>query len=192
MKKALTYTAVLVMAVLPLTACSTTKEVVNSEALAPSTAQVSVNDINSFNMEVACSQALEVINNNPYSEPLFEQTFAKLIQQSKSSISQDNADTIWNHFIEPLKLSGKVPPALAVTTWNYHFAQSFVSLPDSAPAHHYCRQLSHIKQNMEKEYHSKQLGFQATNQGSVDGHFLNAMYVYNTMWASCHDSDSTR
>ena len=155
--------------------------------MSPSVVQAAnqIEQIDSFNPEVASDLALEVVNNNPYSEVFFEDVFARLVEQCRNSKSPDNADIIWNRFISPLKESGKVPPDLAVTTWNYHFSNGFVSLPDTAQVSHFCRQLSSIKQNLEKEYTYKQVGFEVSEQGSPDTHFLNAMFVYNTMWASC-------
>ena len=144
-----------------------------------------IEHIDSFNPNAAAGQALEVLNNNPYSEKFFEDVFPRLIAQCRNSKSADNADIIWNRFVSPLKESGKVPPDLAVTTWNYHFSKNFVSLSETAELSHYCRRLPSIKQNLEKEYNYKQAGFEVTEQGSPDTHFLNAMYVYNTMWASC-------
>ena len=144
-----------------------------------------IDQINSFNPEVAADQALEVVNNNPYSERLFENVFVRLIEQCRNRKSSDNGDIIWTRFVMPLKASGKVPSDLAVTTWNYHFSKNFVSLSNTAQISHYCRQLPVIKQNLEKEYRCKQAGFEVTEQGSADTHFLNAMYVYNTIWASC-------
>ena len=170
-----------------LTGCVGHETTAADVEMAPSVAQAAsqIEQIDSFNTEVAADQALEVVNNNPYSEVFFEDVFARLVEQCQNSKSPENADIIWTRFVLPLKESGKVPPDLAVTTWNYHFSKNFVSLSDAAEVAHYCRQLSSIKQNLEKEYKYKQAGFVVTEQGSPDTNFLNAMYVYNTMWATC-------
>lgn len=146
----------------------------------------SVQQINSFRPATACDQALEVINNNSYSQDFFEEVFTKIIKQCKSSKSPQNADIIWEGFIVPLKQTGKVPEDLAVTFWNYYFSRQFVSLPDTGGIESYCYKLPEIKKNMEKEYQMKKDGFAACEQGLPDSHFLNAMYVYNAMWAACH------
>ena len=83
----------------------------------------SVEQIDSFNLEVACHQAIEVINNNPYDQEFFETVFAKLIDQCKNNKSTDNADIIWDHFVMTLRETGKVPPDLAKTVWNYYFSR---------------------------------------------------------------------
>ena len=145
-----------------------------------------VSQINSFNPEVACRQALEVTSNNPFDEVFFEKVFARLVDQCRNSKSPANADIIWDHFVVPLKKSGKIPPDLSTTTWNYYFSKSFVSLPNISPVSEYCGDLAQIKKNLEKEYQLKKVGFEICRQGSPDAHFLNAMYVYNTMWAACH------
>jgi hypothetical protein len=145
-----------------------------------------IQQIDSFRPEVACGQAVEVVSNNPYSQDFFEEVFAKLIKQCESSRSPENADIIWNHFVEPLRKTGKVPEDLAVTTWNYYFSNHFASLPDRGGVENHCYRLADIKENMEKEYRLKIEGFAAARQGSPDSHFLNAMYVYNTMWAACN------
>jgi hypothetical protein len=150
---------------------------------------VAVHQIDSFKTRVACEQALEVINNNPYEQELFEKVFARIVEQCKNNKSPDNADIIWEHFIVSLNTSGKVPPDLAKTTWNYYFARQFVSLPDSAIVTHYCSRLAGIKKNIEKEFRMKKAGFEVCKQGSPEAQFLNAMYVYNTMWAVCHDTE---
>lgn len=147
----------------------------------------SVEQIDSFNLEVACHQAVEVINNNPYDQEFFETVFAKLIDQCKNSKSTDNADIIWDHFVMPLRETGKVPPDLAKTVWNYYFSREFFSLPDAGTVNHYCLRLPQIKKNLEKEFTLKKDGFEISRQGSPDAHFLNAMYVFNTMWAGCHE-----
>lgn len=145
-----------------------------------------VSQIGSFRPEIACGQALEVVNNNPYSQDFFESVFARIVHQCKSSKSPKNADIIWDYFIKPLRQSGKVPEDLAVTTWNYYFSNYFASLPDTGTIENYCYKLAEIKKNMEKEYRMKNEGFEVTEQGSPDSLFLNAMYVYNTMWAACN------
>jgi len=149
----------------------------------------SVDQIDSFNPKVASRQGLEVVNSNPYSQEFFEQVFNRVAEQCRNSKSPDNADIIWTNFVMPLRESGKVPPDLAKTTWNYYFSMQFVSLPSRAVATNYCMQLSAIKKNLEKEYQCKKLGFEVCEQGSPDAHFLNAMYVYNTMWAACKAED---
>jgi len=148
-----------------------------------------VQQIDSFRPASACSQAVEVINNNPYSQDFFEDVFARIVKQCKSSKSPQNADIVWNHFVKPLKQSGKVPGDLVVTTWNYYFSSHFASLPDTGGIENHCYKLADIKKNLEKEYRMKVEGFAATEQGSPDSHFLNAMYVYNTMWAACHPNE---
>ena len=147
-----------------------------------------IDQIDSFNPEVTCSQALDVINNNPYDQAFFEKVFARVVSQCMNCKSPANANIIWDHFVAPLKESGKVPPDLAKTTWNYYFSRTFVSLPALGPVSQYCGRLEEIKKSLEKEYRLKKLGFEITQQGNPDAHFLNAMYVYNTMWACCHDT----
>jgi len=149
-----------------------------------------IQQIDSFKTQVACSQALEVINNNSYEQEFFEKVFTKIIDQCRNSTSPDNADLIWEHFIVPLNQSGKVPPDLAKDLWNCYFSKQFVSLPDKTPVSQNCYDLAHIKKNMEKEYQLKKAGFEICQQGSPDTHFLNAMYVYNTMWAACNGTDN--
>ncbi|OCC14208.1 hypothetical protein DBT_2413 [Dissulfuribacter thermophilus] len=149
----------------------------------------SIDQIDSFKPEVASAQALEVINNNRYSQEFFEEVFARLVDQCSNSRSPKNADIIWENFVNPLKMSGKVPPDLAVTTWNYYFSSQFVSLPSGSPVTAYCSELPEIKRNIEKEYKLKQAGFNICNQGKPDSHFVKAMYVYNTMWAACHPEE---
>jgi hypothetical protein len=148
-----------------------------------------IQQIDSFNIEVACDQALEVVKNNPYEEEFFEKVFARIVAQSRHSKSEANAHLIWNHFVVPLKQSGRVPPDLATTNWNYYFSRHFISLPATASVNYYCTRLPEIKQSLEKEYQLKKLGFEASDQGSPDTHFLNAMYVYNTMWAACNGTN---
>ncbi|MBS3758026.1 MAG: hypothetical protein KGY61_05135 [Desulfobacterales bacterium] len=148
-----------------------------------------VQQINSFKPEIACNQAVEVINSNPYSQEFFEDVFAKIVRQCKSSESPKNADIIWDHFVKPLKRSGKVPKNLVVTTWNYYFSSHFASLPDTGAIENYCYKLPEIKKNLEKEYRMKMEGFAAADQGSPDSYFMNAMYIYNTMWAACHPNE---
>ena len=148
-----------------------------------------VQQIDSFRPATACGQAVEVINNNPYSQDFFEDVFARVVKQCKSSKAPKNADIIWDHFVKPLKRSGKVPEGLMVTTWNYYFSSHFASLPDTGSIENHCYKLPEIKKNIEKEYRMKAEGFAATEQGSPDSHFINAMYVYNTMWAACHPDE---
>jgi len=148
-----------------------------------------IHQIDSFNPEVACGQALEVINNNPYAQDFFEKVFARVVDQCQNSKSKANADLIWDRLVVPLKQSGKVPPDLAKTTWNYYFSRQFVSLPALGPVSQYCYRLPEIKKNLEKEYQMKKSGFEICQEGSADPHFLNAMYVYNTMWAACHGTE---
>lgn len=167
--------------------CATDKPAVTAQVSPPPLTTIS--QIESFNVETACRQALEVVNNNPYEQGFFEKVFARLVNQCRDSKSPANADAIWGHFVVPLKQSGKVPPDLATTMWNYYFSRSFVSLPSIGPVNQYCGRLAEIKKDLEKEYQLKKLGFEVTQQGSPDANFLNAMYVYNTMWASCHSTD---
>jgi Tfp pilus assembly protein PilV len=127
-----------------------------------------------------------VINNNPYTQDLFEQVFARVVAQTRESSNEANADIVWDRFVTPLKQNGKVPPDLAVYLWNCYFSKQFVSLPNEASVDQQCYRLSEIKKNIEKEYQLKRTGFQVSQQGDADTHFLNAMYVYNTMWAACH------
>jgi len=145
----------------------------------------SIEQIDSFNVKTACSQGFEVVTSNPYSQELFEKVFARIVEQAKSNKSPRNADIIWDNFVVPLEESGKVPPDLAKRLWNCYFSRQFVSLPSSAPVTHYCHDLTAIKKALEKEYQLKKAGFEVCEQGSPDAHFLNAMYVYNTMWAAC-------
>ena len=148
-----------------------------------------IHQIDSFNPQVACRQALEVINKNPYEQDFFEKVFARVVDQCQNNKSQVNAEIIWENLVVPLKQSGKVPPDLAKIIWNSYFSREFVSLPAMAPITHYCQRLAEIKKRLEKEYELKKAGFEITQQGSPDAHFLNAMYVYNTMWAACHGTD---
>jgi len=148
-----------------------------------------VHQIDSFKPEVACTQALEVVNNNPYEQEFFEKVFARIVEQCMNSRAPENADIIWERFVKPLNKTGKVPPDLAKMTWNYYFAKQFASLPGTAPVGHYCNQLGDIKKNLEKEYEMKKAGFDVCKQGNPDVHFLNAMYVYNTLWAACHEAE---
>jgi len=82
-----------------------------------------------------------------------------------------------------------VPPDLAKNLWNCYFSKQFVSLPAMTPVSQNCHYLAEIKKNMEKEYKLKKAGFEICQQGSPGAHFLNAMYVYNTMWAACNGTD---
>jgi hypothetical protein len=148
-----------------------------------------IEQIDSFRPEVASSQALEVVNNNPYEQRFYEEVFARLVDQCRNSTSQENADLIWSRFVEPLRRSGKVPPDLATSLWNQYFSRQFVSLPSMGGMGENCRQLAEVKKNLESEYKLKRAGFEVCQQGSPDTHFLNAMYVYNTMWAACNDAD---
>lgn len=145
-----------------------------------------IDQIDSFKVATACGQALEVLNNNRYSQNFFEKVFARIIDQCESSKSPKNADIIWNNFVKPLKSSGKVPPDLAVTTWNYYFSADFASLPENYTLRQSCSNLTEIKNNIGREYRLKIKGFDVTQQGSPDADFGNAMRVYNTIWAACH------
>lgn len=148
-----------------------------------------IEQIDSFNSRTACAQGVEVLNNNSFSQELFDNVFAKVVQQCSSSKSPDNADILWEDFVQPLKDSGKVPGDLVVTTWNYYFSKDFVSLPDTSTVSQNCHRLKEIKKNIEKEYQLKIQGFEITLQKAPDTHFVNAMYVFNTMWAACHGTD---
>jgi len=148
-----------------------------------------ISQIDSFRPEVACRQALEVVNGNPYGQEFFEKIFAKLVEQSKNSAAPENADLIWDNFVSPLNHTGKAPPDLVKKLWNSYFSAQFVSLPTVDSVEQCCHKLTDIKKNIEKEYRLKQKGFSACQQGNPDVHFLNAMYVYNTMWAVCHEVD---
>ena len=88
-----------------------------------------ISQIDSFRPEVACRQALEVVNGNPYGQEFFEKIFAKLVEQSKNSAAPENADLIWDNFVSPLNQTGKVPPDLVKNLWNSYFLAQFVSLP---------------------------------------------------------------
>ena len=148
-----------------------------------------ISQIDSFKPEVACRQALEVVNGNPYGQEFFEKIFAKLVEQSKNSAAPENADLIWDNFVSPLNQTGKVPPDLVKNLWNSYFSTQFVSLPKMDAIEQCCHKLIDIKKNIEKEYRLKQKGFAACKQGNPDTHFLNAMYVYNTIWAVCNEVD---
>ena len=148
-----------------------------------------ISQIDSFKTEVACRQALEVVNSNPYDQDFFEKIFAKLTEQSQNSAVPENADIIWDNFANPLNQTGKVPPDLVKNLWNCYFSTQFVSLPTTGAIEQSCHKLIDIKKNIEKEYRLKQKGFTACQQGTADVHFLNAMYVYNTMWSACNDVD---
>lgn len=181
-------TGILLISVL-VTGCVVNKAMVAEPQEPAPPSLTMIHQIDSFNPEVACGQALEVISNNPYEQELFENIFARVVGQCQNSKSKDNADIIWNHLVVPLKQSGKVPPDLAKTTWNCYFSRQFISLPSMAPVTHYCQRLTDIKKDLEKEYQAKKLGFEICDQGSPEDHFLNAMYVYNTMWAACHGTE---
>lgn len=168
--------------------CSANRPVHTGPSVSPPPSLTMIQQIDSFNPQVACRQALEVINNNPYEQEFFEKIFACVVDQSQNSKSTANADLIWEYLVVPLKQSGKVPPDLVKTLWNYYFSRQFASLPAMAPVSHYCHRLAEIKKNLEREYQLKKLGFEICRQGSPDAHFLNAMYVYNTMWAACHET----
>ena len=172
-----------------LVGCVTNKQVVTKPAMTASTSLSMIQQIDSFSPEAACCQAVEVINNNLYEQEFFEKVFGRVVEQCQNSKSQANADLIWDHLVVPLKQSGKVPPDLAKTTWNYYFSRQFVSLSAMAPVSHSCHRLPEVKKNLEKEYQLKKAGFEICQQGSAEPHFLNAMYVYNTMWAACHGTE---
>ena len=178
----------LVLTGLMLHGCAGRRKVVAEPEMTPPPLTL-IEEIDSFNSEEACRQAVEVINNNPYEQVFFEKVFAQIVRQCHNSKSPANAELIWENFVEPLSLSGKIPPDLAKTIWNYYFSRQFVSLPSQAPVIQYCSRLPEIKKNLEKEYQLKGSGFEMCGQGSPDAHFLNAMYVYNTMWAVCHETD---
>jgi len=175
----------LVLAALFLTtACTASRQ--EAVTMPANPTLVSITQIDSFNPAIACQQALEVINNNPYSENLFNDAFARIVGLCESNKAPKNADVIWQEFVIPLKNSGKVPPDLARFTWNCYFSRQFASLPAYSPATSCCRRLGEIRKGLEKEYSFKEKGFAITQQGSPESHFLNAMYVYNTLWATCH------
>lgn len=172
-----------------LTGCAGNPFKSNKTAMPVPQSLAMIQQIDSFKTQVACQQGLEVINNNPYEQEFFEKVFAKIVDQCRNSTSPDNADLIWEHFIAPLKQSGKVPPDLAKNLWNCYFSKQFVSLPAMTPVSQNCHDLAEIKKNIEKEYQLKKAGFEICQQGSPGTHFLNAMYVYNTMWAACNGTD---
>lgn len=179
-----------------LAGCSTSKPPVTYMPPRPAPDPVMVqmplplSHINAFLPEAASKQAREVVESNPYSQDLFEQVFARLVAQCAGNSSPQNAEIIWQSFVEPLSRNGKVPTDLARTTWNSYFSRNFVSLPGQGPVAGFCHRLEEIKVGLESEYRLKTAGFASTAQGSPDAHFLNAMYVYNTMWASCRDANS--
>lgn len=146
--------------------------------------------ISAFLPETASDQARAVVESNPYSQEFFEKAFARLVAQCSGNASPGNADIIWQRFVEPLSRNGTVPADLARNTWNLYFARAFVSLPAQGPVTGYCHRLEEIKTGLEQEYRLKTAGFQSTAQGSPDAHFMNAMYVYNTMWAACRDANT--
>ncbi len=166
--------------------CAGTQKMTNTGAIPIPSPLTMIAQIESFKPEVACSQALEVVNNNPYTQEFFEKIFAKLVVQSKNSANPENADIIWDNFVNPLNQAGKVPPDLAKKLWNYYFSKVFSSLPDKDMTA-CCRNLSSIKKNIEKEYILKQEGFLACKQGDPDVQFSNAMRVYNAIWAVCNE-----
>ena len=168
------------------TGCVTTEPQVKVMKMeTPDVSLTRIDQIDSFKAGAASRQALEVINNNPYSQKFFENVFEKLVAQCKNSASPENANLIWDSFVIPLRKTGKVPPDLVKNRWNGYFSNQFVSLPSTEKVNQCCYQLSSIKRNLEKEFMLKQLGFEACRQGSPETHFLNAMYVYNTIWAAC-------
>ena len=169
--------------------CAGTQKMTNTGAIPIPSPLTMIAQIESFKPEVACSQALEVVNNNPYTQEFFEKIFAKLVVQSKNSANPENADIIGDNFVNPLNQTGKVPPDLAKKLWNCYFSAQFISLPAADSVEQCCHKLISIKKNIEKEYRLKQEGFSACKQGNPDVHFLNAMYVYNTMWAVCSEVD---
>jgi hypothetical protein len=191
-------TQIVVLAALGLwlAGCSTSKQPVAYSPPRPAAEPVVVQTplplthINAFLPETAADQAREVVESNPYSQDFFEQAFARLVDQCSGNASPGNAEVIWQRFVEPLSRNGKVPADLARGTWNTYFSRSFVSLPAQGPVAGYCHRLEEIKTGLEQEYRLKTAGFQSTAQGSPDAHFLNAMYVYNTMWAACRDANT--
>jgi len=183
----LSFVSLLLLAVLLGVGCTGLQTETKSTTV-PATA-ATIEQIDSFSPPTASRQAFEVIANNPYSEEFFARVFARLVEQCQSSTSPENANIIWENFIQPIKGSGKVPSDLATYTWNCYFSQDFVSLPGYQGAYSCCHQLADIRAALEKEYQLKQAGFAICRQGSPDSHFLNAMYVYNTLWASCHEAD---
>jgi hypothetical protein len=162
------------------------KQTVVTPVPAPPQALTTIHQIDSFVPEVSCDQALEVLSNNPFEQAFFEKVFARVVEQCNNKKAKENADVIWHHLVVPLKKSGKVPPDLATTIWNCYFSSQFVSLPAIGPVSHSCHRLPEVKKNLEKEYQLKKVGFEVCEEGSAEPHFLNAMYVYNTMWAVCH------
>ncbi len=188
MRRSIQLFVTLVIIVCLMTACATAP-VEKNKREQPQPVLATIDGIDSFNPELACQQALAVTNNTPYGQERFEAIFAKIVEQCKNSSSSENADIIWEHFIVPLKQSGKVPPDLAKNVWNYYFSRQFVSLPENGPIDQQCHALAEIKKNIEREYQLKRAGFKICRQGSPDTHFLNAMYVYNTMWAVCKGVD---
>ena len=160
-----------------------------SDTNPPAVKRFHIDQIDSFNARNACSQGVDVLSNNGFSQELFDSVFAKVIEQCGSSKSPDNADIIWKNFVQPLKDAAKVPSDLVVTTCNYYFSKDFVSLPDTSTTSQNCHRLTEIKKNIEKEYQLKIKGFEITLQKAPDTHFVNAMYVFNTMWAACHGTD---
>lgn len=167
-----------------LVGCATTRPEISQ--IKPASEPLSrIAQIDSYNPQVASEQALAVVNNNGYEQDFFSLVFARLVDQCRDSKATDNAAIIWDNFVVPLKSSGKVPPDLITTTWNNYFSRQFASLPTVESAPYYCQRLPNIKVDLEREYDLKKVGFEITEQGSADTHFLNAMYVYNTMWAAC-------
>lgn len=169
-----------------VTACAPKTQIADTQAKQASGQLTAIMQITSFHPETACRQAVKVVNNNPYTQDLFEQVFAKVVVQTRESSKEANADIIWDHFVQPLKQSGKVPSDLAAYLWNCYFSKQFVSLSGDVALNQQCYRLAEIKKSLEKEYQLKRTGFKVSRQGDADTHFLNAMYVYNTMWAACH------
>lgn len=178
----------LVLVSMLVVGCAANRQVPTEPSVSAPPSLTMIQQIDSFNPQDACRQAIEVINNNPYEQEFFEKIFARVVHQCQNSKSTANADLIWEYLVVSLKQSGKVPPDLAKTMWNYYFSRQFASLSAMAPVSHYCHRLAKIKKNLEKEYQLKKLGFEICRQGSPDPHFLNAMYVYNTMWAACYET----
>lgn len=189
MKNTVTICSLMAIVLILMAGCTSSRFNSGSQATLISQPLTTIQQIDSFKPEVACSQGLEVVGNNPYEQEFFEKVFARIIRQSRNCSSPKNADLIWEHFVEPLQQSGKVPPDLLKTLWNSYFSRQFVSLPSMSPISQQCYRLAEIKENIGKEYQLKKQGFEICKQGSPDIHFLNAMYVYNTMWAVCKGTD---
>ena len=103
----------LVLVNILLSGCAGSKTSTDQAPVVTTPPLTMVHQIDSFKPDVACSQALEVLNHNPYSQDFFDKVFGRVVEQFRSSKAETNAEILWDHLVVPLKQSGKVPPDLA-------------------------------------------------------------------------------